>query len=184
MKNSEIIYDMRTKKYHDEDAEVPRSKDICFEINSTRPSDAKTIRRGLDQLFEGRLPQNTAILSPVYIDRANKVEIGKNTFINHHFMTVALGGINIGDNVQIAPDVLVLTANHDVKDREVLHCYPVVIEDGAWIGAGAKIMPGVTIGERAIVASGAVVTKDVESDTVVGGNPAKLIKYIDKTSEK
>lgn len=178
MKNKEIIYDMRTPKYHDEDDEVPRSKDLCFDINTTRPSNTAVIQEKLNALFEGRLPYNTNILTPVYIDRANKVKIGKRTFINHHFMTVALGGITIGNDVQIAPNVMMLTANHDLEDREVLHCFPIVVKDGAWIGAGAKIMPGVTIGERAIIASGAVVTKDVAQNTVVGGNPAKLIKKI------
>lgn len=178
MKNQETTYDMRTAKYHDQDSEVPRSKDLCFRINNTLPSNEQTIRQYLDQLFENRLPKDSVILSPVYIDRANKVEVGKNTFINHHFTTVALGGISIGNNVQIAPNVTLLTANHDMDDLQILHCYKIVVEDNAWIGADAKIMPGVTIGEGAIVASGAIVTKDVPARTVVGGNPAKVIKKI------
>lgn len=178
MKNQETTYDMRTTKYHDQDKEVPRTKDLCFRINHTLPSDGQQIRQYLDQLFESRLPKDTDILSPVYIDRANMVEVGNHTFINHHLTTVALGGISIGNNVQIAPNVTLLTANHDSDDLQVLHCYKIIIEDQAWIGAGAKIMPGVTIGKGAIVASGAVVTKDVPARTVVGGNPAKVIKHL------
>ena len=73
----------------------------------------------------------------------------------------------------------IVTDNHDLHQRYVLKCRTVVIGDNAWIGAGATIMPGVHIGENAVVAGGAVVTKDVPANTVVGGNPAKVIRQID-----
>ena len=72
-----------------------------------------------------------------------------------------------------------LTANHDLNDMQILHCKPIVIKKGAWIGAGSTIMGGVTVGEGAVVAAASVVTKDVPPKTIYGGNPAKLIKEIE-----
>lgn len=71
-----------------------------------------------------------------------------------------------------------ITNNHDLHDRRLLLCKPVRVCTNAWIGAGATILPGVTVGENAVVAAGAVVTKDVAPNTIVGGNPAKFIKEI------
>ena len=89
---------------------------------------------------------------------------------------VSTGSVTIEDNVQIACNVQMLTANHDYEDMMVLHCKPIVIKQGAWIGAGSTIMGGVTVREGAVVAAGSVVTKDVEPFTIVGGNPARTLK--------
>ena len=78
----------------------------------------------------------------------------------------------------IGPNVTVVTDNHDLQNRMVLLCRPVHIGKNVWIGACAGIMPGVTIGDNAVIAGGAVVVKDVEANTVVGGNPARVIKRI------
>ncbi|HAE16453.1 MAG TPA: hypothetical protein DCG51_07870 [Erysipelotrichaceae bacterium] len=87
-------------------------------------------------------------------------------------------GITIGDNVQIGPHVTIVTDNHDLKDRYVLRCREVVIGNDVWIGACASIMPGVHIGDNAVIAGGSVVTKDVPADTVVGGNPARVMRTV------
>ena len=92
---------------------------------------------------------------------------------------MSAGGITIEDNVQIGPEVTMVTTNHDFNDRYTLICKGIHIKKNVWIGARAVILPGVTIGENAVIAGGAVVTKDVEPNTVVGGNPAKVIKRLD-----
>lgn len=171
------IYDMNSQEYLDDVKESQRSKLLCFKLNDIDPNDSK-LRGYLNQLFENRLPKNSTIWMPTQIDRANKIKIGNNVFINHSLTTVALGGITIEDNVQIAPGVTMLTANHDIEHMNILKTAPIHIKEGAWIGARAVLLPGVTIGEHAIVGAGAVVTKDVEPYTVVGGNPAKLIKKL------
>ena len=91
-----------------------------------------------------------------------------------------MGTITIGDDVLIGPKVNILSEEHPVNpaDRKALMVRPVVIKNGAWIGAGATILPGVTVGENSIVAAGAVVNKDVPDNTIVGGIPAKVIKDI------
>lgn len=78
------------------------------------------------------------------------------------------------------PDVSLLTANHDFSDHYVLEAAPILIKRNAWIGAKAVILPGITVGENAVVAGGAVVTKNVPANTVVGGNPARILKELDE----
>jgi len=105
---------------------------------------------------------------------------GKNVFINHACTFLDLGGITIEDDVQIGPKVNIITENHpvDPAQRKMLHLKSVLVKRNAWIGAAATILPGVTVGENAIVAAGAVVHKDVDANTIVGGIPAKMIKAI------
>ena len=158
--------------------EMVRSRTLCHRINQLEPYDPK-IRELLDELFEGRLPKSANILTPVYIDRGVTISIGENVFINWGLNTVSTGSITIEDGAMIAPNVSLLTANHDLHDLQILRCKPIVIHRGAWIGEGAKIMAGVTVGEGVVVAAGSVVTKDVAPHTIVGGNPAKFIKRIE-----
>ena len=100
--------------------------------------------------------------------------------ILYNCLMMSRGGITIEDDVMIAANVSLITNNHDVYDRPVLLCKPVHIKQGAWIGANATILPGVTVGKYAVVAAGSIVTKDVPDYTVVAGNPAKVIKELDK----
>jgi acetyltransferase-like isoleucine patch superfamily enzyme len=94
-----------------------------------------------------------------------------------------MGGFTIGDDVLIGPRVNLVTENHPLKpsDRKALVTKPIVIRRNAWIGAGATILPGVTVGENAVVAAGAVVAKDVPANMIVAGVPAKIIKNISST---
>ncbi len=155
--------------------EMKRTKRLCHTVNLLEPY-SEEIRPLLDEIFDGRLPANSSIVTPVYIDRGKTIEIGQNVYVNYGLSAVSTGGITIEDNVMIAPNVSLITANHDFENMNVIRCKPIVIKKGAWIGTRAIIMPGVTIGENAVVAAGAVVTKDVAPNTVVGGNPAKFIK--------
>ncbi len=96
----------------------------------------------------------------------------------YNFLCMSVGGITIEDGVLISANVQLLTNNHDYDDHEALICKSVHLKRNCWIGAGATILPGVTVGENAMVAAGAVVSKDVEPNTVVGGVPARLIKRV------
>lgn len=97
-------------------------------------------------------------------------------------MMVDLGGITIEDDVLIGPGAYLLSVNHGLKPkrRKELELKPVLIKKNAWIGARATICPGVIVGENAVIAAGAVVTKDVPKNTVVSGVPAKIIKKIEE----
>ena len=94
------------------------------------------------------------------------------------------GGVTIEDNVMVAANAKLISNNHDPYDRIVLLCKPVLIKEGAWIGAAATILPGVTVGKYAIVGADSVVTKNVPDYAVVVGNPAKVVKVLDKDKFK
>lgn len=134
----------------------------------------------LHELFGENLGASSSLFPPVQGVCFENVKIGDNVFINSNLLAMARGGIVIEDNVQIAANVQLLTNNHDPYDRAVLECKPILIKKGAWIGAGATILPGVCVGEHSIVGAASVVTKDVPDYAVVVGNPAKIIKMLDQ----
>ena len=159
---------MRDESYQASVREIHRCGKLCFHINQTEPHSEEG-RRLTDELFE----------SPLQIDLGKNIKIGKNVIINHNLTCMSRGSIEIEDNVMIGPEVALLTANHDFADHWVLLCGKIHIKRNAWIGARAVILPGVTVGENAVVAAGAVVTKDVQANTVVGGNPARVIRRLE-----
>ena len=158
--------------------EMERSRSLCHQINMLDPYDEQ-VRKLLDELFEGRLPVSSKIMTPVYIDRGATIDIGENVFINWGFSAISPGSITIEDGVRLGPNVSVITANHDFHDLKIIRCKPVTIKKNAWLCEGTKILPGVTIGEGAVVGAGSIVTKDVAPRTVVAGNPARFIKNIE-----
>ena len=143
--------------------------------------DIATARSILSEIFDQKLDESTTVFPPFTTNFGRFTRIGKNVFINHGCSFLDLGGITIEDHVLIGPQVKLVTENHplDPATRKGLITNPILIKRNAWIGAGATILPGVTIGENAVVAAGAVVTKDVAANTVIGGIPAKFIKNIE-----
>lgn len=159
---------------------INRAFALTHELNQLPHRDPR-IREITSELFGAPLGEGTTLIPPFYTDFGRNTRIGKNCMIQQCCTFFDRGGINIGDGVFIAPKVNLVTLNHDFTpgNREVTYCKPINVEDGAWIGIGATVLPGVTIGEHAIVAAGSVVTKDVPPYSVVGGNPAKVIKMIE-----
>ena len=143
-------------------------------------TDIDSVRDFLSEIIGTKIDANTTIFGPFYTNFGAFTTIGKNVFINHACSFLDMGGITIEDDVQLGPKVNIITENHplDPSDRRALITKPVVIKRNVWIGAAATILPGVTVGENAVVAAGAVVSKDVEANTVVAGIPAKTIKVI------
>lgn len=176
LKSGEAV-DMMSEEYRPVIEELQRTDKALFHINHAEPGSEER-NAALVELFDGSYPEGLGIFAPVQIDFPKQISFGKNVFINHSFTAMSIGGITIEDNVQIGPHVTVVTDNYDLENRYVLRCKPVRICKNAWIGADATIMPGVTIGENAVIAGGAVVTKDVPAGSIVGGNPAKVIKMI------
>jgi len=143
-------------------------------------TDLDQIRFYIGNITGTSIDPSTTIFTPFYTNIGAFITIGKNVFINHACTFLDLGGITIEDDVLIGPKVNLITENHplDPVNRKTLVTKPITIKRNAWIGAGATILPGVTIGENAVVAAGAVVNNDVPDNTVVGGIPAKVIKPI------
>ena len=163
--------------------EMMRSRVLCAKANAILPDDSSYVNY-LEELF-GRKLEDVRILTPFNCDFGNRVTFGKNVFINHSAILSSSGGIEFGDNVMVAPGLKIATINHDMYDRHVTYTYgKVTVKENAWIGMGVTICPGVTIGKYAVVAAGAVVTKDVPDYAVVGGVPAKVIKMLDPTQMK
>jgi len=144
--------------------------------NSSNPEEIAQI---LSIILDTKV-QDVTVFTPLYINYGKHISIGKNVFINFDCTFLALGGITIEDDVLIGPKVSFITESHplDPEQRKGLIGKPIHIKKNAWIGANATILPGVTIGENAIVAAGAVVSKDVPDNTIVGGIPAKFIKNV------
>ncbi len=175
--------DVREPYFNEAVEEMMRARTLCAKANAKMPDDPSHIT-DLEDLF-GRKLDDVRILTPFICDFGNRVSFGKGVFINHSAIFSASGGIEFEDGVMLAPAVRIATINHDFNERHTKYTYgKVTIRKNAWIGMGATICPGVTIGRYSIVAAGAVVTKDVPDYTVVGGCPAKVIKTLDPEEQK
>lgn len=143
------------------------------------------IRDLLAQLTGHPVPDTVRVFPPLYADFGKNIHLGENVFINDccHFQDH--GGITLGDGCQIGHGVVFATLNHGLtpEDRQTTYPAPIVLGRNVWVGANATILQGVTIGDNAVVAAGAVVTKDVAANTVVGGVPARLIHVIETKPE-
>ena len=184
--HKDIFYRMRSgepirlndAQYSKIQAVVDRTIKRNAKLNTSE--DVELIRKNLSEIIGTAIDTSTIIFVPFYTNFGRFITIGKNVFINHACSFLDMGGITIEDDVLIGPKVNLITENHpqNPNERKSLICKPIVIKRNAWIGAAATILPGVTIGENAVVAAGAVVTADVLPNTIVGGVPAKFIKNI------
>ncbi len=158
---------------------ITEAQRIIAELN-TGYHTPEEIRDIMSRLTGTEVDQDLWLLPPFYTDFGRNIRFGKNVFVNHSCEFMDRGGITICDDVLIAPKVNLITTNHpiDPTTRHSTISAPIVIERNAWIGIAATIMPGVTIGENSIVASGAMVTRDVPPNSIVAGVPARVIKEI------
>ena len=134
----------------------------------------------MKELFYNQIGENSIIYNQLTVVRPKNVTIGKNVTVMNGVLMMSAGGITIEDNVMIAANVQLISNNHDPYDRYVITCKPILIKEGAWIGAGATILPGVTIGKYAIIGANSIVNKNIPDYGVAVGSPAKVIKYLEK----
>lgn len=162
--------------------EIPKS---CAEnkpllLKANQSEDIKEVIRVLNQITGGKIAESVTIFTPFHTNYGRNISIGENVFINHDCSFLDLGGITIDDGVMIAPKVVISSEGHpiSIEERNKLTVGRVHIKRNAWIGANVTILPGVTVGENSVVAAGAVVSKDIPDNVVVGGIPAKIIKHL------
>lgn len=144
---------------------------------TTAPDEARHI---LSQLTGQVVDDSVTLSTPFQTDFGCHISVGKDVFINKEAFFIDLGGITLEDNVLIGPRVTLITVNHimDPAKRRGLTLAPVHIKRNAWLGANVTVLPGVTIGENAVIAAGSVVTKDVPNNVIVAGVPARVMNPV------
>ena len=158
-----------------------KARRLTEELNSgARPADAV-----LREIF-ARFGEGGRIEPPFRCDYGCHTSIGKNFYANYDCIVLDCAKVHIGDNVMLGPRVTICTATHPIcaeERRSALEmALPVEIDDGVWIGAGAIVNPGVSIGARSVIGSGSVVTKDIPADVVAAGNPCRVIRHIEENA--
>ena len=162
-------------------ASVKRAMAITPVLNRLSYDDAGQIRAVFSELIGRAVDEGFSLIPPFYTTGGENIRVGRNVFINQNCTMYDLGGIDIGDDVMIGPNVSLITSSHPLEPsrrRDFVIAKPIVIERNAWIAAGATIIGGVTIGENSVVAAGSVVTHDVPRNSLAGGNPARVIRGI------
>ena len=175
--------DTREAYFKEASEEMIHARTLCAKANAVLPDDPSYMTY-LEELF-GRDLSDVRILTPFLCDFGNRVKFGKGVFLNHSAILSASGGIEFEDGVLVAPGVRIATITHDMNRRHTTYTYgKVTIRKNAWIGMNVTICPGVTIGRYAVVAAGAVVTKDIPDYAVAGGVPAKVLRYLDPAEQQ
>jgi acetyltransferase-like isoleucine patch superfamily enzyme len=162
-------------------ASVKRAMAITARLNRLTFNDADEVRTLFSELIGRKVDDSFLLIPPFYATGGADTRVGRNVFVNQNCTFYDLGGLDIADDVMIGPNVSLITSGHPVEPsrrRDFTIAKPIVIERNVWIAAGATIIGGVTVGENSVVAAGAVVTQNVPPNTLVGGNPAKVIRSI------
>lgn len=159
-----------------------RSQELMAAYNSAAPGDTRLRRRLLEELFES-VGEDTEIRPPCYVDYGSRITIGARCFANFGLVALDVAPITIGDDVQIGPNVQLLTPTHPLEPgprRDKWEAAaPITIGDNVWLGGGVIVLPGVTIGADTVVGAGSVVTKDLPAGVVAVGNPARVVRAVD-----
>lgn len=162
-------------------ANTKRAMSITAKLNRLTFNDADDIRTLFSELIGKKVDESFLLIPPFYTAGGNEIRVGHNVFVNQNCTFYDLGGLDIADDVMIGPNVSIITTGHPLEPsqrRSTTIGKPIVLERNVWIAAGATIIGGITVGENSVVAAGSVVTRDVPPNTLVGGNPARIIRSI------
>jgi acetyltransferase-like isoleucine patch superfamily enzyme len=162
-------------------ANTRRAMALTPAINRLTFDDADQVRALFSELTGRKVDDGFRLIPPFYTAYGLAIRVGQRVFINQNCTLYDFAEVSIGDDVMIGPNVSLLSAGHPVapsQRRASLIGKPIVIGRNVWIAAGATIIGGVTVGDDSVVAAGSVVTRDVPPDTLVGGNPARVIRSI------
>lgn len=155
---------------------------LCGQLNAM-PMDDESAREPLIRELLGSAGDNPSIGTGFNCDYGLNIHVGKNFLTNYNVTILDIAPVHIGDYVMIGPNTMICTVGHPLspmgRRKHLGQAWPITIGDDVWIGGGCTILPGVTIGNNVIIAAGAVVTKDVPDNSLVGGVPAKVIKKLE-----
>lgn len=165
-----------TKQSAEELALAQEHAQLVFKFNHTMPGTSE-YEEIMHRIFPS-MGEGSVVSAPLTTIRPHCVHIGKNVIVMPGCLMMSAGGITIGDGTMIAANVQLISNNHDLYERQIITCKPIIIGKNVWIGAGATVLSGITIGDNAVIGAASVVTKDVPADCIVAGNPARFIKRI------
>jgi len=157
-----------------------RARDLCQELNATRESETDQRRRILRALF-GAGGESVWMQPPFYCDYGENIRLGERVFFNFNCVVLDVCPVTIGDFTLFGPAVQIYTPLHPldaVARRREEYGKPIVIGSDVWVGGGAMILPGVTIGDRAVIGAGSVVTRDVPAGVFAAGNPCRVVREL------
>lgn len=173
-----------TDEYLAHQAEV---KDLMYEFNMSKPSEVQKRQEIIKQMF-GSVGEDVWINQPLTLAVGSTVTIGKGTYINSGLVLIDDYKITIGEGCLFGTGVTLCTTGHPIDPEErakgSMYSFPITIGDGAWIGAGVIVLPGIHIGKYAVIGAGSVVTKDVPDYTVAAGNPCRVIREINERDKE
>lgn len=162
-------------------ASVRRAMAITAQLNRLTFDDGDAIRALLSELISHKVDDSVSLIPPFYATGGENTRVGRNVFINQNCTLYDLGGIAMGDDVMIGPNVSLITSGHPLapsQRRAGVTASPIIIGRNVWIASGATVIGGVTIGDNAVVAAGSVVTRNVPPNTLVAGNPARVVRSV------
>jgi maltose O-acetyltransferase len=157
-----------------------RVRDLCQALNATREGDAQERRRLLTRIF-ARGGDSVWMQPPFFCDYGFNIELGERVFFNFNCIVLDVCPVRIGSFTLFGPSVQILTPMHPMnaaQRRREEFGKPVTIGEDVWVGGGAIILPGVTIGSRSVIGAGSIVTRDVPDDVFAAGNPCRVIREI------
>ena len=168
-------------------AAIKRAMRLTAEMNKLSFDDVARVREIFSELTGQKVDETFTLIPPFYSAYGWDIRVGRRVFINQCCTLYDMGGVEIGDQVMIGPNVNIITTSHPLEPsqrRAYVEAKPIVIEKNVWIATGATVIGGVTVGENSVVAAGAVVTKDVPANSFVGGVPARVIRSLEETPDK
>lgn len=187
MKSGEL-YDCSMEALPEELAQkLLECKELIYDFNHSRPREEALRQQIIRQVF-ARVGENCYIEPPFHANWGCHMHVGKNFYANFNLTVVDDADIFIGDSVMIAPNVVIATGAHpicpELRERVYQYNLPVHIGNRVWIGAGAIVLPGVTIGDDTVIGAGSVVTKDIPSGVVAVGNPCRVLRPISQRDDE
>ena len=175
------VYDGGTGESRELYARIQRAIALCEQLNRIPFAEREAIQAAWSELTGAAVDPTFSLIPPVYSDHGLNIRLGERVFINQGCMLMDIAGIDIGDDVMLGPAVRLITGGHpldpDLRRKQIVAA-PISIDSNVWLGAGATVLHGVTVGRDAVVAAGAVVTRDVPPGTLVAGVPARVVKPV------